>query len=146
MAKRGAGKGKSPLAALSSSSFPRSIAWRVDADYVRELGPADRAWLAAFLDRYYGADFRGESPVEWSTSDRQERYRAKNAANRDMMTANLPTDDEPPERILEAEDALISDDSTWTESEAYRRAREAYRADSSPANRVRLARTVPKKR
>lgn len=146
MTGRGAGKGKAPLAALSPASFPRSVAWRVDADYVRDLGPEDRAWLAAFNDRYYGADFRGESPAEWSVADRRESYRAKNAANRDMMTARQPSDDEPPDALVEAEDGLLVDDTAWTDSEDYRRAREAYRADSSPANRVRLARTVPKKR
>lgn len=140
------GAGKSPLAALSAASFPRSVAWRIDQDYVRNLNPDERAWLAAFNDRFYGADFRGETEQAWTTEQRQERYRAKNAANRDTMTSTQSANVEPPEDIVEAEDALLTDDSQWTDSEDYRHARDAYRAVSSPANRVRLARTVPKKR
>ncbi len=126
------------VAALAAAAFPRSIAWRVDQDYTRELPKDAREWLAAFNDRYYGADFRGESEVEWSVAERREIYRDKNRANRDLMTSALPADDvEPPDETVELED-LVTDDLDYLDDEVYKAAREAYRNDPSPANRVRL--------
>ena len=126
------------VAALAAASFPRSIAWRVDQDYTRELPKEAREWLAAFNDRYYGADFRGESKVEWTVAERREIYRDKNRANRDLMTSALPADDvEPPDETVEIED-LVADNLDYLDDEVYKAAREAYRNDPSPANRVRL--------
>jgi hypothetical protein len=126
------------VAALAAAAFPRSIAWRVDQDYTRELPKEAREWLAAFNDRYYGADFRGESAVEWTVAERREIYRDKNRANRDLMTSALPADDvEPPDETVELED-LVTDALDYLDDEVYKAAREAYRNDPSPANRVRL--------
>lgn len=134
-------RGKQPRAALSPRSYPRSKAWRVDCDYVKALHPADKDWLAAFLDRYYGADFRGASPAEWSDEDRKERYRANNAANRDLMTCAVPAEEQPDDPVLELEDAFdLPDDTTYTTTPDYKAALAAYRDDPSPANRVRLSR------
>jgi hypothetical protein len=85
---------KDPSAALRSTSYPRSVSWAVDPDYVRKLSPDERVWLAQFLDRYYGGDFRGESSVLWTDDQRRERYRAKNVANRDLYTQDRPEDDD----------------------------------------------------
>ena len=123
---------------LAASTFPRSVAWRVDQDYADRLGPEDRQWLAAFNDNFYGADFRDTSLETWSTDARREVYRAKNAANRDLMTVDIPNHGyDVPEETAELEDAVAFDDGPL-DSPPYKAAREAYRLNPSPANRVRL--------
>jgi hypothetical protein len=114
------------------------VAWRVDQDYADRLGPEDRQWLAAFNDNFYGADFR-DTPLEtWSTDARREVYRAKNAANRDLMTVDIPNHGyDVPEETVELEEAVALDDGPL-DSPSYKAAREAYRLNPSPANRVRL--------
>ena len=108
------------------------------------LAPEHKEWLAQFNDRFYGADFRGESEVTWSTDDRREVYRAKNRANRDLMTCALPVDVDAPHETVELEDAVV-DDLAHLDGAEYKTAREAYRADPSPANRVRLHRTTKRR-
>lgn len=128
-----------------AGTYPRSVAWRVDVDYAGTLAPSEKAWLGQFLDRYYGADFRGESEVTWSEDERREVYRAKNCANRDLMTCALPVDDlEVPDPVVELEETAADDLVHLNEAE-YKQAREAYRADPSPANRVRLHRTTKRR-
>ena len=123
---------------LAASTFPRSVAWRVDQDYADRLSLDERQWLAAFNDRFYGADFRGETSVAWSTDERREVYRAKNAANRDVMTVDIPNHGQDiPVETVELEDAVAFDDGPL-DSPPYKAAREAYRLNPSPANRVRL--------
>ena len=135
-------RGKQPRAALSSRSYSRAKAWRVDCDYVGQLSETEKDWMAAFLDRYYGADFRGASPAEWTDDARKERYRANNAANRDLMTCAVPAEEQPDDPVLELEDAYdLPDDTTYTTTPDYKAALAAYRDDPSPANRVRLSRT-----
>ena len=131
-------------AALAPSTFPRSVAWRVDQDYVSTRAPEHKEWLAQFNDRFYGADFRGPAVHEWSTDERREVYRDKNRANRDLMTCALPVDVEVPHETVELEEVAIDDLAhlDWAE---YKAAREAYRADPSPANRVRLHRTTKRR-
>lgn len=65
-------------------NHPKAIRWMVDQDYVAKLSQEEREWLAAFNDRYYGADFRGDD--EWSPEEKREAYRRKNAANADLLT------------------------------------------------------------
>ena len=134
---------KQPRAALSSRSYGRAKAWRVDCDYIRQLNEAEKDWMAAFLDRYYGADFRGASPfIPWSDEERRERYRANNCANRDLMTCAVPVEEQPDDPVLELEDAFdLPDDTTYTTTPDYKTALAAYRDDPSPANRVRLSLT-----
>jgi hypothetical protein len=108
------------------------------------LAPEHKEWLAQFNDRFYGADFRGESEVMWSTDDRREVYRAKNRANRDLMTCALPVDVDAPHETVELEDAVV-DDLVHLDQKEYKVAREAYRADPSPANRVRLHQTTKRR-
>jgi len=124
---------------LAASTFPRSVAWRVDQDYADRLSLDERQWLADFNDRFYGADFRGETNVTWSTDERREVYRAKNAANRDLMTTDIPYHgwDMAEEETVELEEAVALDDGPL-DSPSYKAAREAYRKNPSPANRVRL--------
>ena len=131
-------------AALAPATFPRSVAWRVDQDYVSTLAPEHKEWLAQFNDRYYGADFRGESTAPWSTNERREVYRDKNRANRDMMTCALPVDVEVPDETVELEETVV-DDLVHLDQKEYKVAREAYRADPSPANRVRLHQTTKRR-
>ena len=108
------------------------------------LAPEHKEWLAQFNDRFYGADFRGPAVHEWSTDERREVYRDKNRANRDLMTCALPVDVEVPHETVELEEVAIDDLAhlDWAE---YKAAREAYRADPSPANRVRLHRTTKRR-
>ena len=123
---------------LAAATFPRSVAWRVDQDYAERLSGDERRWLAEFNDSYYGADFRGVPEGRWSTSERREVYRAKNAANRDLMTVDIPTHGlDFPEETVEFDELPLSDDGPL-EDPRYKTAREAYRKDPSPANRVRL--------
>ena len=131
-------------AALAPATFPRSVAWRVDQDYVGVLTPNEKEWLAQFNDRYYGADFRGESEVAWSTDERRRVYRDKNRANRDLMTCALPVEAEVPQEAVELEETTV-DDLAHLDAAEYKTAREAYRADPSPANRVRLHRTTKRR-
>lgn len=131
-------------AALAPSTFPRSVAWRIDQDYVSMLAPEHKEWLAQFNDRFYGADFRGESSTTWSTDERREVYRDKNRANRDLMTCALPVDVEAPHETFELEDAVV-DDLAHLDAAEYKVAREAYRAAPSPANRVRLHATTKRR-
>ena len=122
---------------LAAATFPRSVAWRVDQDYAERLSTDERQWLAEFNDSYYGADFRGVAEGRWSTNERREVYRAKNAANRDLMTCDVPTHGlDLPEDSIEF-DELVLDDGPLDEPK-YKTAREAYRLEPSPANRVRL--------
>jgi hypothetical protein len=109
----------------------------VDQDYADRLSADERRWLAEFNDRFYGADFRGEAEVSWSTEDRRAVYRDKNRANRDLMTCALPVEVEVPDEGFELEELSVVDDGPL-DSLKYKTAREAYREDPSPANRVRL--------
>lgn len=123
---------------LAAATFPRSVAWRVDQDYADRLSSDERRWLAEFNDAFYGADFRGVPEERWSTSVRREVYRAKNAANRDLMTCDVPAHGlDVPEETVELEELSLVDDGPL-DDERYKTAREAYRNDPSPANRVRL--------
>lgn len=109
----------------------------MDQDYTERLSPGQKQWLAEFNDRYYGADFRGEAEMSWSTEDRRSVYRDKNRANRDLMTCALPVDVEVPDETVEMEELVYPNDGRL-DGAKYKAAREAYRADPSPANRVRL--------
>jgi hypothetical protein len=109
----------------------------VDQDYAERLSGDERQWLAEFNDSYYGADFRGVVEGRWSTDERREVYRAKNAANRDLMTCDVPAHGlDLPEETVELEELLFDDGPL--DDERYKVAREAYRREPSPANRVRL--------
>lgn len=122
---------------LAAATFPRSVAWRVDQDYAERLSNDARLWLAEFNDAYYGADFRGVAEEPWTTEARRVVYRAKNAANRDLMTVDIPHHGcDFPEELVELDEAPFDDGALDTER--YKTAREAYRRDPSPANRVRL--------
>lgn len=122
---------------LASATFPRSVAWRVDQDYAERLSPDERQWLAEFNDAYYGADFRGVAEEPWTTEARRVVYRAKNAANRDLMTVDIPNHGFVfLEELVELDEAPLDDGPLDTER--YKTARETYRRDPSPANRVRL--------
>ena len=75
------------LPGLRAKNFPRSVSWRVDQDYLHKLTGKEKEFLADFNDRFYGADFRRDR--DWSVEERRERYRAKNAANRDVFTSGM---------------------------------------------------------
>lgn len=127
-------------ASLNAATFPRSVSWRVDQDYLGQLSQTEKAWLGQFNDAYYGADFRGIEQ-EWSQDERREVYRDKNRANRDLMTCAVPSEEAvPPPSPVELEDAVLDDDAYLDDPE-YKQAREAYRAEPSPDRRVRLNQT-----
>lgn len=76
---------KKNLHGLQAKHFPRSIKWRLDADYVKKLSPEEKQWLADFNDMYYGADFRCEH--DWTDEERRKAYVDKNVANVDLYSA-----------------------------------------------------------
>lgn len=67
-------------------NHPAAVAWRVDADYLNKLTQEEREWYAAFCDKYYGGDFRGEGGGEWTEEEKREAYIDKNRANSDAYT------------------------------------------------------------
>lgn len=87
--------------ALYSRNHPRALQWRVDLDYVKQLSPEHRAWLARFIDGFYGGDYRGDE--ETPVSDKRTAYQAKNRAMRDLYTA-------PSVLVLSSEDVATA----WT--------------------------------
>lgn len=78
-------KRKAPNAhGLNPKTFPVSVRGFVDQDYIQLLSKEDKAWLAKFNDGWHGADFRNDLSPRTPAAKRRERYRAKNAANRDL--------------------------------------------------------------
>jgi len=57
----------------------------LDMDYVKSLSKDDQAWLLQFCDEHYGADFRWESPMHVTTTEKRERYVNQNRIGRDLM-------------------------------------------------------------
>jgi len=134
------------LTALRPQNHPHSIAWRVDQDYVDRLAPDEAQWLADFIDRYYGADFRGPSASSWTDEEKRERYRAKNAANRDVVTWSVTFSGQHGDFTLDGRvgDEDLSPTPAYQESPTYKKALATFRQDPSPANRVRLHQAVKK--
>lgn len=60
--------------------------WRIDCDYRRKLGAADRAYLEQFEDEFYRASFP-ETPLHGAVA-RGTVYAAQNAAARDIVTVS----------------------------------------------------------
>ena len=71
------------------------MSWAVDLDYVHQLSPEEKAWMAQFLDRHYGGDFRGPSEAEWTDAARRAAYRRKNSANRDLFAHDESSGEDP---------------------------------------------------
>ena len=94
------------LHGLNPYTFPRSVRWKVDQDYLNKLSPEEKEWLSRFNDNYIGADFRTDKENAWSPEERRVVYRAKNAAGRDVFTSGLVDAKTPPERKTEFEDSL----------------------------------------
>lgn len=69
---------------LNPHAFPSPIRDLVDQDYAHTLGAADKAWLAAFNDAHYAADFRGSVGCCFTKAQRKAANDAKNAARRDL--------------------------------------------------------------
>lgn len=73
---------------LYSRNFPSSVKWRVDYNYLHKLSKEEQEWLAKFSDRYYGAEFRGDSEDDaWTVPERRRAYIDKNTANTDAYSA-----------------------------------------------------------
>lgn len=87
--------GKKNLHGLNPRTFPQSVRWKVDQDYVHKLSAEEKAWLAQFNDEFAGADFRKDKSGEWPTEERRKAYRAKNAAGRDIMNTGLVDFEKP---------------------------------------------------
>jgi hypothetical protein len=73
--------------AVYPRNHPRSVRWKVDYDYIDQLSPDEKEWLARFTDEYTGADFRGTPNLHQTAEQRRERYNAKNMANRGVAAA-----------------------------------------------------------
>lgn len=71
------------LHGVDPHTFPASVRAYVDYDYTARLSPRELQWLSDFSDNHYGADFR-RNALRHNQEQRRERYRAKNAANRDL--------------------------------------------------------------
>lgn len=85
MTKRKSKKQRGTFGAYGKN-HPATVAWRVDADYLDKLTQEEREWYAAFCDKYYGGDFRGEGGGEWTEEEKREAYIDKNRANSDVYT------------------------------------------------------------
>lgn len=127
---------------LVARTYPASKRWRVDQDYLSQLAPAERRWLADFLNCYYGADFRDDDEGVWDVEARRAVYRANNAANADVSSlpgrvANYAVDPNDPKDILArvAEDPgrLLDRVPDVLNSPAYKAARDAYRRTLHPS-------------
>lgn len=71
-----------PRAPANHRSYPASVAWALDYDYLHKLTENEKAWLSDFNEGHYGA-----SKVEgWSKEEMRSSYAAKNSANRDGYT------------------------------------------------------------
>lgn len=123
-----------PHSSHYTRSFPRSVRWKVDQDYVEELTPAQREFLKLFNDEYYGAKFR--KSTEWSTEEKRQSYRDKNVANADSYAKC------PPELVEELSEALIDESPreagptpTYLDSPEYKEARDSFREHLDPSRR-----------
>lgn len=83
------GKKTKNLHGLNPRTFPQSVRWKVDQDYLARLTPEEKAWLSRFNDCFIGADFRGDDEKTWTKEERRVVYRAKNASGRDVYTSGL---------------------------------------------------------
>ena len=83
------GKKAKNLHGLNARTFPQSVRWKVDQDYLGKLTPEEKEWLSRFNDCFIGADFRGDDEKTWTPEERRVVYRAKNAAGRDVFTSGL---------------------------------------------------------
>lgn len=121
-------KKKTNLHGLNGKNFPRSVRWAVDVDYLHKLSSEEAEWLAKFHDCFHGADFRNTDQEDWDTESRRERYRAKNAANRDTYTTGL-VDETPTISDLELPDLDRDLESTpeYLNGNAYKKAKDAFR-------------------
>lgn len=71
---------------LHARNFPLPIRGFVDQDYADNLSEQDQVWLAAFNDKYYGADFRDtENGGTWSKDEQRAVNRDKNSARKDVF-------------------------------------------------------------
>jgi len=128
-------------------NFPASVRWRVDQDYLEKLSPSERQWLAQFNDRYYGADFRGDTEQEWSNQERRAAFVAKNTANGDLGPFDgyvRPAKDElqPLDCIEDHLDSTVDEQPQNSEptpeylsSPAYKQARDEFRALLAPGRK-----------
>lgn len=123
--------------------YPPAVRAAVDYDYVSRLNTEEARYLSQFTDEYYGQDFRtlpGEEPLHATQALRRERYRATNAARRDIYTrvafAGLMAPD-PPD--LEASGDPIPAP-RYLDTDEYRAAREEFRVLVDVPTRKRTAR------
>lgn len=111
-------------------NHPKSIRWMVDFDYLGQLSPEEKEWLAAFADKHYGADFRGDT--EWTSEERREAYRRKNAANCDVLTRVRETADDSDTVALESPPLDVGPTPTYLTSAEYQGALDTFRRTLKP--------------
>lgn len=117
------------LHGLNPRTFPQSVRWKVDQDYISKLTPEEKAWLARFNDCFIGADFRGDDEKTWTPEERRVVYRSKNAAGRDVYTSGLVDYGRHiPEKTTEAGEET-QETPTYLNSETYKAARDEFRND-----------------
>lgn len=134
--------------------YPKPLRWKVDWDYVHQLSPEERQWLATFGDNFYGADFRGDTEETWSTEQRRVSYSQKNAVNADLYGIGSVTgtleflEDQKNQRVENMATSYAPPDE-YLDSEPYKAAREEFRRhlaknrqNSNPAPSPLLDRAV----
>lgn len=138
-------------------NHPKSTRWAVDFDYLHKLTPAEQRWLGKFADGHYKADPRcmpGYTPKE-----KREAFRRKNAANRDLYTADwkppqelgsengwsMEDPREPAPANPQSDPAVVNWEQTpeYLDSPEYKEALEEFR-DTLPPFEGRLPKETPK--
>ena len=100
------------------SRLPPQLRWRVDADYLEKLSPADRAWYLQYLDEEYRACFPpDEEPIlpKKARREAQNYVRSQKADRRpDLMNfgEGAPGTRVPLDRVSEGalHDAMSHED------------------------------------
>lgn len=132
--------------ALYPRNHPRSISWAIDLDYISKLSPEEARWLAEFVDRHYGGDFRGDVDGDWSVAERREAYRRKNIANSDMY-AQLSGAQmlEDMDTVYDMESPVIDLEPTpdYLSSDAYKEALANYRENLAQGRKTVTPKDTP---
>lgn len=115
-----------------AARFQPAVRWQVDQDYSDKLTPAEARWLNDFNNAYYKGDFSRATLKQWP---REERRKVGNRArpNRyDAMTFPWSVDAIEPDHVAPMARSDLSPTPAYLDDDAYKAAREEYRAALSP--------------
>jgi hypothetical protein len=130
-----------------AKNHPRSVQWKVDYDYLAQLSPEEKQWLAKFTDEFVGADFRHSDVLHDTVKARRQAYKDNNAAKQDAYSKL-----DAMGRLVRAGTALkppaaadTGETPEYLDYPGYKRAVQAYR-DLMPTDRRRSMPDTPKTR